>query len=145
MWSDFGDPRAGFHEAADRASALTAGMAESALPGSWSTSFLVDDDAMYEEQFRERAQEAGYGDFQAKDYGPGHDGPLHTHPFSVRLRVVRGQFTLAFEDGATDYRPGDVCELGAHVLHTERAGSEGASLLLAKRASAPQPGANRAA
>ena len=88
---------------------------------------------MTEDQFRQRAQEQGYGDLQTKDYVPNKDGPLHAHEFSVLLLVVGGQFTLAFEDGTTDYRPGEVCELSANVMHTERTGPAGARVLLAKR------------
>ena len=90
---------------------------------------------MNEEQFRQRAQAHGYGDFQAKDYVPGHGSPLHTHDFSVMLLVVEGEFALAFEDGTTPYRPGEICELAAHVMHAERAGPAGAKVLLAKRKS----------
>ncbi len=89
---------------------------------------------MNEEQFRQLASEQGYGDFQAKDYVPNRDGPLHTHEFSVMLMVVAGEFSLAFEDGATHFGPGELCELPADVLHTERAGPAGASVLLSKRA-----------
>ena len=87
------------------------------------------------EQFRKRAQEQGYGDFQTKAYVPNNDGPLHAHEFSVVLLVVHGQFTLAFEDGKSDFRPGEVCELAANVIHTERVGPHGANVLLEKRAS----------
>ena len=89
---------------------------------------------MNEDQFRQSAQAQGYGDFQSKDYVPNRDGPLHVHEFSVMLLVLDGAFALAFEDGATHYRPGEVCELAANVLHTERAGPVGATVLLAKRA-----------
>jgi quercetin dioxygenase-like cupin family protein len=88
---------------------------------------------MNEEQFRQHAQEQGYGDFQTKDYVPNSDGALHTHEFSVMLLVLDGQFALAFEDGTTDYGPGEVCELPANVMHTERAGPVGAKVVLAKR------------
>lgn len=88
---------------------------------------------MNEEQFRQRAQELGYGDFQFKDYVPNTDGPLHTHEFSVMLLVVSGEFALAFEDGASNYRPGECCELAANVLHAERTGATGAQALLARK------------
>ena len=90
---------------------------------------------MNEEQFRQRAQEQGYGNFQIRDYVSNNDGHLHTHDFSVMLLVIQGQFALAFEDGTTDYRPGEVCELAANVIHTERTGPAGAKVLLAKRTS----------
>ena len=95
---------------------------------------------MNEERFRQLAHEQGYGELQTKDYVPNQDGPFHAHEFSVMLLVVGGHFTLAFEDGTTNYRPGEVCELAANVIHTERAGPAGAKVLLAKRGSGRSPG-----
>ena len=89
---------------------------------------------MNEELFRQRAQEQGYGEFVTKDYVPNNDGPLHTHQFSVMLLVIGGQFTLVFEDGTTDFRPGEVYELAANVMHNESAGPTGAKVILGKRA-----------
>ncbi len=88
---------------------------------------------MNEEQFRERVQQLGFGDLQVKDYAPNRDGPLHAHEFAVMLLILEGQFALGFENGQTEYRPGELCELAATVMHTERAGPEGAKVLLAKR------------
>ena len=95
---------------------------------------------MNEERFRQLAHEQGYGELQTKDYVPNQDGSFHAHEFSVMLWVVGGHFILAFEDGTTDYRPGEVCELAANVIHTERAGPAGAKVLLAKRGSGRSPG-----
>ena len=97
---------------------------------------------MNEQLFRQLALEQGYGEFQAKAYVPHNDGPLHTHAFSVMLLVTEGHFSLAFKDGTTNYRPGDVCELAASVLHSERAGPEGATVLLAKRMAPLSPAAS---
>ena len=88
---------------------------------------------MDEARFRKLATESGYGELQTKAYPPHRDGPLHAHEFSVMLLVVEGHFSLAFEDGVTHYLPGEVCELAANVMHTERAGPVGANVLLAKR------------
>jgi quercetin dioxygenase-like cupin family protein len=88
---------------------------------------------MNEDQFRQRAQDQGYVDMQMKDYVPNRDGPLHAHDFSVMLLVTAGQFSLAFEDGISHFLAGEVCELAAGVMHTERAGPAGATVLLAKR------------
>lgn len=97
---------------------------------------------MNEQQFRDRARQLGFGDLQVKEYAPHRDGPLHAHDFAVMLLILEGEFALAFEDGRTDYRPGDLCELAANVVHTERAGPDGARVLLAKReaAAATAPG-----
>ena len=96
---------------------------------------------MDEQRFRQLALERGYGEFQIKTYVAHNDGPLHAHAFSVMLLVTEGHFALAFEDGTSNYRPGEVCELAANVMHTERAGPQGASVLLAKRMAAPSPAA----
>lgn len=88
---------------------------------------------MTEDQFRQRVQQLGFGDVQVKDYVPNRDGPLHAHEFAVMLLILEGRFALGFENGQTDYQPGELCELAANVLHTERAGPDGAKVLLAKR------------
>jgi hypothetical protein len=46
---------------------------------------------MNEEQFRQRAQEQGYGDFQTKDYVPNKDGPLHMNRYPFDGRHDRAQ------------------------------------------------------
>jgi quercetin dioxygenase-like cupin family protein len=89
--------------------------------------------AMNEAVFRQQAQEQGYLDIGFKDYPPQLDGPMHTHDFSVKLLVVSGAFSLAREDGATTFQPGETCELAAHVLHTERTGALATRVLLAKK------------
>lgn len=89
------------------------------------------------QQFRQLALERGYGECQTKTYAPHNDDLLHTHAFSVMLLVTEGHFTLALEDGVANYLPGDMCELAANTLHTERTGPQGASVLLARRVAAP--------
>lgn len=88
---------------------------------------------MNEEQFRQQLREKGYGEAQIKEYAPNTDGPMHTHDVSVMLLVLNGEFTLAQPNGATTYKPGECCELVAGAEHTERAGPEGARVLLARK------------
>ena len=88
---------------------------------------------MNEERFRQRLREKGYEEGQFKAYAPNTDGPMHTHDFSVMLLVVSGEFTLARNNGATTFRPGEICELAAGIEHVERTGASGARVLLGKR------------
>ena len=88
---------------------------------------------MNEAQFRRRAGEMGYGDCLFKDFAAHMDGPLHTRDLSVMLLVVSGTLTLAYENGATTYRPGETCELAAGVLHAERNGSDEVRVLSGKK------------
>ena len=88
---------------------------------------------MSEEDFCAQLQQQGYAEAQVKDFEPNMDGPMHTHDFSVMLLVVNGEFTLARENGATTFRPGETCELEADTLHAERTGSAGARVLLGRK------------
>ena len=88
---------------------------------------------MTEEQFRQQLSDNGYGPAQIKEFAPHTDGPLHTHDFSVMLMVLEGEFTLAREDGATSYGPGECCQLAAGGMHAERTGAEGAKVMLGKK------------
>jgi quercetin dioxygenase-like cupin family protein len=86
---------------------------------------------MNEAEFRQRMQEKGYANPEVKEYAPNQDEPMHTHEVSVMAFVLDGEITLALEDGATTYAPGDWCELPAGTLHSEQIGAGGATILLA--------------
>ena len=88
---------------------------------------------MNEEQFRQQLMDNGFGEGEYKEFAPNTDGPMHSHDFAVMLLVVSGEFTLAKEREATTYRPGEICELAAGAQHTERTGSDGATVLLGKK------------
>jgi len=91
------------------------------------------DQTITEEQLRQNASTQGYGEVEPKTYASGIDGPLHFHPFAVTLLVVEGEFALQMEDRRDTYRVGESCNLAAHVIHAERAGADGAMVLLAKK------------
>ena len=88
---------------------------------------------MKQDHFLRQTGEMGYGAPAVKDYDAAADGPLHTHPFAVMLLVLDGEFRLVFENSSMTYLPGDQCELAAGVLHAERAGPQGARVLIAKK------------
>lgn len=88
---------------------------------------------MTEEQFRQTMQDKGYANPEVKEYQPHVDEPMHTHEVSVMALVLDGEITLVLEDGATTYAAGEWCELPANTLHTERTGSQGATILLAHK------------
>ena len=85
---------------------------------------------MNEEQFRELLQEKGYGEVKVKDFAPNFYDPRHTHELSIMGMVLSGEFTLEWEEGATTYASGDMCEFDAGTLHAERTGESGATLIL---------------
>lgn len=88
---------------------------------------------MQESEFRGRLEKLGYGEPRLREYAPDTSGELHAHEFAAMLLVVRGRFSLAFEDQTIDLSPGDVHEVPAGRLHDERTGADGAAVLLAKK------------
>ncbi len=88
---------------------------------------------MTETEYRRLLAQRGYGAPQPKTYPPHTDGPLHTHDEAVLLFVLAGEFSLAEPDRVTRYLPGELLDLPAGCLHAERAGPDGASVLLAKK------------
>ena len=83
-----------------------------------------------EDEFRAHCNDKGYVDIRIKDYEPDMYDPMHTHDRSIIAMVLDGRITLEWEEGATTYAPGDVCELEAGTLHAEKTGAEGARLIL---------------
>ena len=88
---------------------------------------------MNEAEFRSRAIANGFADFQVKEYLSDTNVPMHTHEFAVTLLVTDGEFSLQYLDSKITFLPGECCDLPATVVHAERAGTNGAKVLLAKR------------
>lgn len=56
----------------------------------------------------------------------------HVHPFAVRALVVRGEMWVSVGDETQHLRAGGTLALDPAVPHSERYGSEGASLWVAR-------------
>ena len=57
----------------------------------------------------------------------------HTHPFTLKARVVRGEMWLTVGDQIQHLRPGNTFALEQDAPHAERYGSEGATYWVARR------------
>ena len=88
---------------------------------------------MNEAQFREQAQEQGYGEARSLDFEPNSVNDMHTHDFSAFVMVVSGEFTLVTEAGSATHLPGETCQLAAGTLHSEQIGEAGATILIGKK------------
>ncbi len=88
---------------------------------------------MEEEEFRKHVEIQGYAAPELREYAPNLSGELHAHEFSAILLVIRGTFSLALEKESLDCLTGEIYEVPAGVLHDERTGSNGATILLAKK------------
>ncbi len=88
---------------------------------------------MNEAQFRQQLHEQGYGEAQPVEFEPNFAADMHTHDFSAFVLVTGGAFTLVTEDGSVTHQPGEACTLAAGTLHSEQTGTDGATILLAKK------------
>ena len=88
---------------------------------------------MNEQEFREHIQSLGYSEPQIVELEPDKSGPLHKHDFSAIALVLRGSVTLAFENESIFSEPGEFGEIAAGVLHDERTGPDGVTVLLATK------------
>ena len=57
----------------------------------------------------------------------------HTHPFSVKARVSRGEMWLTVGNTTQHLLAGDAFELAREVPHAERYGPQGAAYWVARR------------
>lgn len=87
--------------------------------------------ALTEAQFRAQLRADGFDDeIRITTYEPcTAAGELHTHPFSARLYVLRGEFILHDEQGCRSLTAGECCEVPVGTRHAEASGEQGARVL----------------
>ena len=85
------------------------------------------------EDFKTRAQAAGYDEVLVREWAPGQVLDTHTHPFEVKARVVRGELWLSCGDGTQHITAGGGFDLAREAPHAERYGPQGATFWVARR------------
>ncbi len=88
---------------------------------------------MKEAEFRKKLIGTGYSAPEMAELGRGFCNEMHTHDFSAFALVVEGEFILLTQEGSIMHRPGDTCVLRAGIVHAEKAGPEGAKMLVGKK------------
>lgn len=86
-----------------------------------------------QEAFEARLRREGYLEILTKTIEPELFIDSHTHPYDVLALVLDGEATIDCGAGPRVYRPGDVLEVAAGVVHTERYGPAGYTFLLGRR------------
>jgi quercetin dioxygenase-like cupin family protein len=84
-------------------------------------------------EFSQRLVREGFLDTEVKTIEAGKVVGEHSHPFDVRALVLSGQATIDCGAGPRTYRPGDIVDVAANVVHTERYGPDGYSILVGRR------------
>lgn len=87
------------------------------------------DAARFEKDLREK----GYTEVSMRQWDPDKEVPEHTHPFDARVLVLDGEVSVTWEGRSRTCRAGDVFELAAGVVHSERYGPSGAKFLSGRR------------
>ena len=76
---------------------------------------------------------AGADEVLERSWKPNQVIDTHTHPFSVKALVVRGEMWLTVGRNTQHLRAGDRFELASDVEHAERYGADGATYWVARR------------
>tara|TARA_R110002073_G_scaffold321820_1_gene498098 strand:+ start:825 stop:1112 length:288 start_codon:yes stop_codon:yes gene_type:complete len=88
---------------------------------------------MTEDEFHAYAQAEGYRQPQARTQ-PAHKlFDTHAHRDDLIVLVTEGSLTVKYADRTEVFGPGDMCYVSPGVDHTDQAGPNGASYVLAWR------------
>lgn len=93
----------------------------------------VETSAMDKQEFMKQLEAEGYGNIREIVCEPNMDREMHTHDFSAKLLVLSGDWSLVTEEGANAVAPGQTCQLASGVLHTERTGAAGATVVIGQK------------
>lgn len=83
--------------------------------------------------FRSQALNEGFDEVLEREWAPLTELATHTHPFSVKARVSRGEMWLTVGNTTQHLLAGDAFELAREVPHAERYGPQGAAYWVARR------------
>jgi quercetin dioxygenase-like cupin family protein len=83
--------------------------------------------------FQTNALAEGFDEVLEREWAPDTVLDTHTHPFSVKALVVRGEMWLTVDEQTRHLLAGDSFALDRDVPHAERYGSEGAAYWVARR------------
>jgi len=86
-----------------------------------------------EAEFQELATSEGFDAPESRSQPPNKFFETHAHERELIVLVTAGAFTVAYGEDATTFGPGEMCRVKPGVPHTDAAGPEGASYILAWR------------
>lgn len=85
------------------------------------------------EAFEAEAKRLGFDEVLVREWKPGQQTGVHTHPFAIDALVVRGTFTLLCGGDRRELKAGDDFQLAREVPHEEQYGPEGATFWVARK------------
>lgn len=84
-------------------------------------------------QFVAQLEQDGYREIETKMLQPRPANHQHEHGYSVRGLVLDGEFIVTCGGEPHSYRPGDVFEVAAGLLHDEAVGPRGAHIVVGRK------------
>jgi quercetin dioxygenase-like cupin family protein len=81
-------------------------------------------------EFEGSLKRAGFQDIETKKVAADTSTQPHSHPFSVRALVLAGDVTLTSDGQSRTFRAGEVFEMTAGCVHSERHGPDGSTYLV---------------
>jgi len=85
------------------------------------------------EAFGQQARADGFDEVLLREWEPDTVVPEHTHPFDAYAVVVQGEMWLSCGTNTRHFTKGGTFTVSRGTLHSERYGSQGASLWAARR------------
>ena len=83
--------------------------------------------------FKQLCEEEGFEPVMEREGEAGFTSNVHTHPFTARIMVLSGEFTLTREGKAEVYGAGGNFTMTPGCEHAESFGAEGATYLVARK------------
>jgi quercetin dioxygenase-like cupin family protein len=88
---------------------------------------------MNESEFRSYAKSEGYDEPEVRSLPANKFFDTHAHDRDLIVLITAGSFTVDYGTQSSVFGPGDMCHVAPGVDHTDTAGAEGASYVLAWR------------
>ena len=88
---------------------------------------------MNETEFRAYAKAEGYREPEVRSLPADKFFDTHAHSEDLIVLITEGSFVVDYGNDRNEFGPGDMCYVAPGVDHTDKAGPQGASYVLAWR------------
>lgn len=88
---------------------------------------------MTRSEFEAQLKIDGFAEIEAKQQPARAENGEHTHHFTVRGFIERGEMLIRKDGIQKSYRPGDVFNVPMGQLHSEAYGPEGADIIVGRK------------
>ena len=88
---------------------------------------------MDQSAFEQSCAQDGFAAVEEKQGQSEFTSNMHTHPFTARIMVLSGEFTVTRNDATEVYTPGGSFTMDSGCEHAESFGVDGATYLVARK------------